>query len=292
MEEFLIASDLGVKTAAGLIEDVKEEILAGREVDHAQLIRMLKGKVAAILGAEASLHPYLTDRARKGPFVVLIAGVNGVGKTTTVVKLAYLWKKAGYRVMIAAADTFRAAAVEQLQLWVQERDISLVSGDEGAKPATVVFEAMQRALQENIDIVIIDTAGRLHNKANLMAELEGVRRSIKKHQAEAPHETWLVIDGVTGQNAIAQAREFNAALALSGVVVTKLDGTQKGGVVVAIKSELGVPIRYIGVGEGIEDLRPFRAAEFVEALFGELPPAGEGAESGLMSQSPPVHWEM
>ncbi|NLF25719.1 MAG: AAA family ATPase, partial [Deltaproteobacteria bacterium] len=185
----MIASDLGVKTAASLIEDIKEEILAGREVDYAQLIRMLKDKVTAILGPEVSLHPYLTDRARKGPFVVLIAGVNGVGKTTTVVKLAYLWQKAGYKVMIAAADTFRAAAVEQLQRWVEEREIPLVSGDEGAKPATVVFEAMQRALREEIDILIIDTAGRLHNRANLMAELEGVRRSIKKHQADAPHET-------------------------------------------------------------------------------------------------------
>ena len=289
LEEFLISSDLGVKTAAALTEDVKEQILAGRDINQAELIRMLKNKVLDILGPETPMHPHLAETARKGPFVVLVAGVNGVGKTTTVVKLAYIWKQAGYRVLIAAADTFRAAAVEQLCHWVEKRDIPLVSGVEGSKPATVVYEAMQRAVREKYDIVIIDTAGRLHNKANLMQELEGVRNSIKKHQPQAPHETWLVIDGVTGQNAVSQARDLNAALPLTGLVVTKLDGTQKGGVVVAIKSELGVPVRYIGVGEGIEDLRSFKAQDFVEALFCEY-----GQERGQERDSlaPPVQWEM
>ncbi len=206
-------------------------------------------------------------RRADGPTVVLMVGVNGVGKTTTAAKLAARWKGEGASVLLVAADTFRAAAVEQLKLWGARIGVPVVTGAAEAKPATVVFEAMARAQKENIDVVIVDTAGRLHTKANLMQELEGVYNSISKHQSSGPHETLLVLDGSTGQNALTQAKEFNAAVKLTGLVVTKLDGTPKGGIVVAIAEELGVPVRFIGVGEAAGDLRPFVIGEFVEALF-------------------------
>jgi len=201
--------------------------------------------------------------------VVLVVGVNGVGKTTTVAKLAAQYTDEGKRVMVIAADTFRAAAVQQLEEWSKRVNFTLIKGPEGAKPGAVVFDGMAAAKDGAFDVVLIDTAGRLHTKSNLMQELEGVRNSIKKHIPDAPHETVLVVDGVSGQNALAQAREFNAAVSLTGIVVTKLDGTPKGGIIVAISQELKVPVLFVGVGEKKEDLVRFDPHEFVNALLDE-----------------------
>jgi fused signal recognition particle receptor len=195
--------------------------------------------------------------------------VNGVGKTTTIGKISKKWRSEGRNIVLCAADTFRAAAVEQLIMWGESVGAPVVHGAENAKPATVVFDGITRAQKENADILMIDTAGRLHNKQNLMSELEGIKNSLQRHQASAPHEVWLVVDGATGQNALIQAREFNNIAKLTGVIITKLDGTAKGGIVLAIARELKIPIRFIGVGEGVEDLRQFVAEEFVDAILGE-----------------------
>lgn len=268
LEATLVSADLGIKTASSLLEELREEVRSGVEVDEARLTAMLKFKILNILEHGAVLDQAILPRRRDGqPLVVMMVGVNGVGKTTTCAKLAQSWKEQGAKVMMVAADTFRAAAVEQLMEWGRRVDVPVVSGAPDAKPGTVVFDAMLQARQKNIDIVIIDTAGRLHTKSNLMQELEGVRGVVEKQQPGAPHEVILVLDGSTGQNALSQAKEFNEAVKLTGLVITKLDGTPKGGVVVAIKEEVGVPVRYIGVGEGPKDLRPFVAREFVDALF-------------------------
>jgi fused signal recognition particle receptor len=211
-----------------------------------------------------------------------------VGKTTTTAKLAHMWKAAGARVLLVAADTFRAAAVDQLVEWGKRIDVPVVSGAPNAKPQTVVFEGMNKAKELQMDVVLIDTAGRLHTKTNLMQELEGVSSMVSKHIAGAPHEAILVVDGATGQNALQQAREFNEATKLSGLIVTKLDGTPKGGIVVAIKEELGLPVRYIGVGEGPQDLRPFVARDFVEALFDT---SADGQGSAHIDASASAHAE-
>lgn len=269
LEAILVSSDLGIKTAASLLEELKAEVKGGAEISEGGLAGILKYKLLTILERGSQRAPIVAPRRREdGPVVVLIVGVNGAGKTTTVAKLAHQWKKEGSQVLMVAADTFRAAAVEQLHEWGRRLGIPVVSGAPQAKPQTVVFDALVRAKQEPIDVVIIDTAGRLHTKQNLMDELEGIRNAVSRHFPAAPDEVILVVDGSTGQNAISQAREFNAATKLTGLVVTKLDGTSKGGVVVAIKDDLGVPIRYIGVGEGQEDLRPFVARDFVEAILG------------------------
>jgi fused signal recognition particle receptor len=203
------------------------------------------------------------------PLVILVVGVNGVGKTTTVAKLAAKYTGMGKKVVAIAADTFRAAAVEQLAEWSSRVGFTLVKGPEGSKPSAVVFDGMVAAIQGSFDVVLIDTAGRLHTKSNLMQELEGIRNVIKKHVPEGPHETLLVVDGVSGQNALSQAREFNTAVKLSGLVVTKLDGTPKGGIIVAISQELKIPVFFIGVGESVGDLIRFDRQAFVEALFEE-----------------------
>jgi len=276
LEALLVGSDMGVKTVCTLLEKVRDSVAAGERVDQAAFVGMLRDKVLSILTLNAPASSEIVPAGGPGkPFVVMVVGVNGVGKTTTVAKLAHRWKEDGHRVMLAAADTFRAAAVEQLCQWGERTGVPVVRGPEGAKPSTVVYEAMERAQQENCDVLIIDTAGRLHTKVNLLQELEGVRNIVRRHQLDAPHETILVVDGSTGQNAVSQAREFHAAVPLTGLVVTKLDGTPKGGVVVAIKSELGIPVRYIGVGERREDLRPFVAQEFIDALF-----TSEGSDDG------------
>jgi len=268
LEELLVSSDIGIGTATQLINEIKGELSAGAVLDQASLSAHLKMKILSILDHNAPLSAAIKPQAcNDGPLVVMVIGVNGVGKTTTVAKLASQFKASGARVLMVAADTFRAAAVDQLAEWGARIGVPVVCGAPNAKPATVVFDGMQAAQQQSVDVVIIDTAGRLHNKANLMQELEGVRNAIVRHQSSAPHEVLLVVDGATGQNAISQAREFHAATPLTGLVVTKLDGTPKGGVVVAIKAELGIPVRYIGVGESQDDLRPFDAREFVEALF-------------------------
>ena len=268
LEAQLVGSDLGIKTVQSLVEAVKNDLDNGVEIDEAGLNGIFKRKVLSILdeGVPRDLS-ILPNRRGAHPLVVMMVGVNGVGKTTTTAKLSSLWKERGARVLMVAADTFRAAAVEQIIEWGKRIDVPVVSGAPEAKPQTVVFDAMQRAMKESFDVVIIDTAGRLHTKSNLMQELEGVKNILTRTIPDAPHETILVVDGTTGSNAVNQAREFNAAVPLTGLIVTKLDGTPKGGVVVAIKSELGIPIRYIGVGEAKGDLRPFIATDFVEALF-------------------------
>lgn len=268
LEALLVSSDLGVAMTRSLIQDLKEDISGGTEITQDVLIDNLKSNVHRIFQDSTEESCAIVPGKRDGqPLVIMMVGVNGVGKTTTTAKLASRWKEDGSRVLMVAADTFRAAATEQLKEWGQRIDVPVVSGAENAKPATVVFEAMERARQENSDVVIIDTAGRLHTKSNLMEELEGIRNVVRRHVPGAPHEVVLVVDGSTGQNALSQAREFNESVSLTGLVVTKLDGTPKGGIVVAIKSELGLPVRYIGVGESSADLRLFNSSEFIDALF-------------------------
>lgn len=268
VEAILVSADIGIKTAQSLLEDIKAELSAGQAVNESAVISMLKVKLLQILEVGDTGEPLrYPKRTSSGPRVVMVVGVNGVGKTTTTAKLAHVWKSQGSKVLLVAADTFRAAAVEQLKEWGSRVDVRVFAGIPDAKPQTVVFDAMKVAQEEEYDVVLIDTAGRLHTKSNLMQELEGVKATLERQQSGAPHETLLVLDGSTGQNALNQAREFNESLRLSGLIVTKLDGTPRGGVVVAIKNELGVPIRYIGVGESKNDLRPFVARDFVEALF-------------------------
>ncbi len=264
----LVSADMGVQTARILIEDVKRDIEIGAQVDQNALAGIFKMKILQLLETNATIDTEINPIRRAGePLVVMMVGVNGVGKTTTTAKLAAKWKDAGAKVLMVAADTFRAAAVEQLVEWGNRIGVAVVSGAADAKPSTVVFDAMQRAKAEGVDVVIIDTAGRLHTKSNLMQELEGVRNVIQKVDPTAPHETILVLDGTTGVNALSQAKEFNQAVPLTGLIITKLDGTPKGGIIIAIKNELGIPVRYLGVGEAKEDLRHFVAREFVEALF-------------------------
>lgn len=268
LEEMLISSDIGVKTTMEIISDLQAKLARGQSISQTELMEMLKDHIAMVLkdgrGGVAEIVPLpMAD----GPFVVVLVGVNGAGKTTTVAKLAHQWRESGRSVMVAAADTFRAAAVEQLKEWADRVQVPVISGAEGAKPATVVYDAMVAAKRDKMDVLIIDTAGRLQNKSNLMQELEGIKNVMTRHQATAPHEVLLVVDGSSGQNALSQAREFNSAVSLTGVVITKLDGTPKGGIVVAIKSDLGIPVRYIGIGEKREDLKIFDAEEFAEALI-------------------------
>jgi len=266
LEALLVASDLGVSLVTKLLEDLKQELASGKNVDESSLINILKQKIASIVHDDGE-NPLEVLNKNITPFVIMVVGVNGVGKTTTVAKLAKRYKERGAHVLLAAADTFRAAACEQLEAWGSRIGVPVVRGAEGAKPSTVAFDAMQRATDEKFDVLIIDTAGRLQTQTNLMQELSGVSNIIKRFSHSAPHETLLVLDGTTGQNALSQAKEFCNAVQVSGVVVTKLDGTPKGGIVVAVKSEFDTPIRYIGVGEDSSDLLPFQACEFVDALF-------------------------
>ena len=277
LEGLLISSDLGVSTASALLEDLRMEVKGGKALRQPALVQRLKDQILKILIADVPVRSEILPWEGVSPLVVMVVGVNGSGKTTTVAKLAYRWKEMGLRVLVVAADTFRAAAVEQLTEWTARIGVPVVTGPEGSKPSAIVFNAMQKVRKETFDIMIIDTAGRLHTKSNLMQELEGIRNVIKRHNEKAPHETILVVDGSTGQNGLAQAKEFNAAVPLTGLVVTKLDGTPKGGIVVAIKDEVGVPVRYVGVGESKEDLRPFDAAAFADALLGG---DGDGSASG------------
>ncbi|WKZ56291.1 MAG: signal recognition particle-docking protein FtsY [Bdellovibrionota bacterium] len=268
LEALLVEADVGIVAAQELIHQLKTEIGDAGSLSQEEVIAFLKVKILRILEEGAPLDAAIQPARRSdGPCVVLMVGVNGVGKTTTSAKLASMWKAQGLKVAMVAADTFRAAAVSQLKGWGERLDIPVIAGVPDAKPQTVVFDAMEQSKKERFDVMLIDTAGRLHTKSNLMQELEGVRSTIERHQAGAPHEVILVVDGSTGQNALQQAKEFHAALKLSGVIVTKLDGTPKGGIVIAIKKELGVPVRYIGVGEAAKDLRTFQPQEFVEALF-------------------------
>lgn len=265
LEEILISSDVGARCAAELVEQARVVAEKQGEIVPSELTGILQeGIVATLVPIDREHRIY---KPNISPLVVLVVGVNGAGKTTTVAKLAHRYMGQGKKVLAIAADTFRAAAVEQLAEWSGRVGFELVRGPEGAKPSGVVFDGMKVAQDGGFDVVLIDTAGRLHTKSNLMQELEGIRNVIRKHVPEGPHETVLVVDGVSGQNALSQAREFNAAVKLSGVVVTKLDGTPKGGIIVAISKELTVPVLYVGVGEKVDDLVPFDRVEFARGLF-------------------------
>lgn len=255
----MILSDMGAACAEEALEKLRETVKTQKLRTAGQAKTALKEILVGMLEVE---KPIL-----KWPMVILMVGVNGVGKTTTIGKLANYFHLLNYKVMIAAADTFRAAASEQLEIWGKRAGCDVIKHAEGADPAAVVFDAMKAAIARKADILFIDTAGRLHNKANLMNELEKIHRVIKREIPEAPHETFLVLDATTGQNAITQAKVFTETANVTGVVLTKLDGTAKGGVVIAIREELGLPVKWIGVGEGIMDFRPFEPEKFVDALF-------------------------
>jgi len=263
IEKVLLTADIGVRTSQKLLEEIRSS-LGRRELKDAQAVwTFLRKRCADFLRIDA---PAIQFNAAK-PFVLLTIGVNGSGKTTTIGKLASKLKAQGKSVLLAAGDTFRAAATEQLEVWGSRVGAEVVRGKEGSDPSSVIFDAIKRGAKESVDVVIADTAGRLHTKSNLMEELQKVRRVASKASEGSPHETWLVIDATSGQNAIAQAQIFTQAMSVTGIVLTKLDGTAKGGVILGIADQLGIPVRYIGVGERVEDLREFDAEEFVEALF-------------------------
>ena len=264
LEETLIMSDVGVKTTERLMADVRNGIKKKDINTPEDLKPFLAEKISEILSTGSDE----TRIASAGPTVLLVIGFNGVGKTTTIGKLAAYYKEQGKSVMLAAADTFRAAAIDQLQIWGDRTGVPVIRHEEGSDPAAVAFDAVKAARARSIDVLIIDTAGRLHTKSNLMEELKKINRVIQREIAEAPHETLLVLDATTGQNAISQADLFQKAAAITGIVLTKLDGTAKGGVIIGLKSELSVPVKWIGVGEGVDDLRPFIAKDFARALFG------------------------
>ena len=263
LEEILITADLGVKTTVELIRTLEQRLNRNELQDGAALKKALKEEIQLRLMAHAS--PLVV--AGKTPFVILVVGVNGVGKTTTIGKLAARYAGEGKRVLLAAGDTFRAAAAEQLELWSTRVGADIVRHNEGADPSAVVFDACKAAIARGSDVLIIDTAGRMHTKVNLMEEMKKVRRVIAREIPDAPHETLLVLDAATGQNALSQAKLFKEAAFVSGVVLTKLDGSAKGGIVVAVSHEFALPIRFIGVGESVEDLREFDPVQFVDALF-------------------------
>lgn len=261
IEEILISSDVGVQATAHIASILKKRVKEGALKDYADLKTLLKEELYKILENDTQLN------ISAKPFVILVVGVNGVGKTTTIGKLGHKFIINGKSVVFAAADTFRAAAIEQLEIWSNKVGADIIKHKSGADPAAVAFDALEHAKSKNKDIVIIDTAGRLHTKFPLMEELKKINRVMKKSIPEAPHETLLIVDATTGQNAVRQAALFNDAVGLTGVVVTKLDGTAKGGVIFAIKKEIGVPIKLIGLGEGVDDLKEFNPKEFVDALF-------------------------
>lgn len=262
LEMILLSADVGAKTTEKLIEAVRQAARKKEIKGTEDVVPFLKKYLTQMLTEEGQ-----RTRISGTPTVILVVGVNGVGKTTTIGKLANYFHLLNYKVMIAAGDTFRAAASEQLEIWGKRAGCDVIKHAEGADPAAVVFDAMKAAIARKADILFIDTAGRLHNKANLMNELEKIHRVIKREIPEAPHETFLVLDATTGQNAITQAKVFTETANVTGVVLTKLDGTAKGGVVIAIREELGLPVKWIGVGEGIMDFRPFEPEKFVDALF-------------------------
>jgi len=268
LEEILVASDVGVNTTLKVISRIEKRVAEDKYLGTEELNQILREEIAALLSetnrGEATEFEIPKD---KKPYVLMVVGVNGVGKTTTIGKLAYQFKKAGYKVVLGAADTFRAAAIDQLQVWADRVDVPIVRQNMGSDPASVAFDTLQSAVAQNADVVIIDTAGRLHNKINLMNELTKVKRVMQKVVADAPHDVLLVLDGSTGQNAFEQAKQFTAATEVTSLAVTKLDGTAKGGVVIGISDQFQIPVKYIGVGEGIEDLQVFNKYEFVDSFF-------------------------
>jgi len=269
LEEVLITSDVGVKTTIDIIDRVEKRIARDSYFGEGEFNTILKEEIVSLLkesGRENS--PQLPAASNGSPHVILVVGVNGVGKTTTIGKLAYLYRQAGKKVLLGAADTFRAAAVDQLKIWSERADVPLVEQGQNADPAAVAFDTVSAAKARGMDVAIIDTAGRLHNKKSLMEELSKIKRVMSKVIDDAPHEVLLVLDASTGQNAMQQAKSFTEVVDITGLVLTKLDGTAKGGIVIGISHELNVPVTYIGVGEQIEDLQPFEREKFVNALFG------------------------
>ena len=264
IEEILLGSDIGFDTSEKIIESVKRNLKSERDRSGEKIIDLIKKELTDVL----SIKNYDSkELSLNKPYIILIVGVNGVGKTTTIGKLANNYKKIGKKVIVGAADTFRAAANEQLEIWAKRADVDIIQSTKGTDPSSVVFETVKKSIDQNYDVVLIDTAGRLHNKINLMSELDKIRRVIKKLLPEAPHETLLIVDGNTGQNAILQAEEFSKVTDISGLVITKLDGTAKGGVVFQIVAKQNIPVRFIGIGEGIDDLQEFDSTLFVEAIF-------------------------
>ena len=268
LEAVLIQADVGVETAAALIEELRQR---AKQQDFkggsGEVLALLKEHLGGLLDSEDQGLPFEELPAR--PYTILVVGVNGVGKTTTIGKLAKRYAESGHKVLIAACDTFRAAAVPQLEIWAERAGVDIVRAQQGADPAAVAFDALGAARARGMDVLIVDTAGRLHTKVNLMEELKKIRRSLAKQDAGAPHETLLVLDATTGQNTLSQARLFNQATELTGLVLTKLDGTAKGGIALALRREMGIPVVLIGVGEALDDLQPFESRAFVEAMLGE-----------------------
>lgn len=268
LEEILVSSDVGVNTTLKIITRIESRVSNDKYLGIDELNQILREEIASLLSetnsGEASEFVIPKD---KKPYVIMVVGVNGVGKTTTIGKLAYQFKKSGLKVVLGAADTFRAAAIDQLQVWADRVDVPLIKQQMGSDPASVAFDTLQSAVAQNADVVIIDTAGRLHNKIGLMNELTKINRVMQKVLIDAPHDVLLVLDGSTGQNAFEQAKQFTAATEVTCLAVTKLDGTAKGGVVIGISDQFQIPVKYIGVGEGIEDLQVFNKYEFVDSFF-------------------------
>ena len=268
LEETLITSDVGVETTLKIIDHLQERIRRDKYISTSELNNILRAEVAQLLRQPQSQFPATFDAPLpKKPYVILVVGVNGVGKTTTIAKLAYQYKLAGRQVMLGAADTFRAAAVEQLMTWAERVEVPIVQQGMGADPASVAYDTLQSAMAKGSDVVIIDTAGRLHNKVGLMNELTKIRKVMQKLVPDAPHEVLLVLDASTGQNAIEQARQFTQATDVNALALTKLDGTAKGGVIIGISDQFHIPVRYIGLGEKMTDLQLFNPEEFVDSLF-------------------------
>jgi fused signal recognition particle receptor len=265
LEGLLFSADLGVKTSSQLIENVQQGLKRGELQEPEKVKDFIKQEILRIL--RSGEKPLSIDFAQTKPFIFMVVGVNGVGKTTTIAKIAHQYSSQGRKVLIGAADTFRVAAVEQLEVWANRVGAELVKQSKGTDPSAVAFDSVHAARARNIDLIFIDTAGRLHTKINLMEELKKVKRIIGRESPGSPHEILLVLDATTGQNAISQAKLFNEAIGVTGIALTKLDGTAKGGIIIGITEELKIPIRYIGVGEGLDDLKEFNASEFVQALF-------------------------
>lgn len=270
LEDVLVTSDVGVETTLKIIRRIEERVARDKYVTISELTTLLREEIAALLTENGVIDgdAFGIPEGAK-PYVIMVVGVNGVGKTTTIGKLAHQFKKAGLKVVLGAADTFRAAAIEQLEIWANRTDTPLIKQKMNADPASVAFDTLSAALRQEADVVIIDTAGRLHNKVGLMNELSKIKRVMQKVVPDAPHEVLLVLDGSTGQNAFEQAKQFTAATEVNALAVTKLDGTAKGGVVIGISDQFKIPVKYIGLGEGIDDLQLFRKKEFVASLFGQ-----------------------